>query len=64
MDFKELLEQALEDNQLELLIPSREYSEGEITYMRGYTQALEDMLSDYTDDLEYIKHKKFKFSLN
>lgn len=64
MDFKELLEQSLEDNQLELLIPSREYSEGEITYMRGYTQALEDMLNDYTDDLEHIKHEKFKFSLN
>jgi len=64
MGFKELLEQTLEDNRLEMLIPSRDYSEGEIVYMRGYTQALEDMLNDYSDDLEQLQQEKYTFSLN
>ena len=64
MGFKELLEQTLEDNRLEMLIPSRDYSEGEIIYMRGYIQALEDMLNDYSDDLEQLQQEKYTFSLN
>lgn len=64
MGFKELLEQTLEDNRLEMLIPSRDYSESEIVYMRGYIQALEDMLNDYSDDLEQLQQEKYTFSLN
>jgi hypothetical protein len=45
-------------------MPSRDYSEGEIVYMRGYNQALEDMLADYNDDLNTIKREKYTFSLN
>ena len=64
MDFKEYLQQAIDDNRIEMLMPSRDYSEGEIVYMRGYNQALEDMLSDYNDDLNTIKREKYTFSLN
>ena len=44
MTFKETLLTTIEDNRLELLMPSREYTEEERVYMRGYNQALEDML--------------------
>ena len=44
--FKKVLIDIIEDNRLESLIPSREYTENEQIYMRGYTQALEDMLED------------------
>lgn len=64
MDFREYIQQAIEDNRLELLIPSRDYTEQEIVYMRGYNQALEDMLADYNDDLDKIKREKYEFSLN
>ena len=64
MDFKEYLQQAIEDNRLEMLIPSRERSEEEVLWMRGYQQAMEDMFEDYTDDLDKIKREKYTFSLN
>jgi hypothetical protein len=47
-----------------MLMPSREYTEEERVYMRGYNQALEDMLEDYDDDLYTITHNKHTFSLN
>ena len=64
MTFKETLLATIEDNRLELLMPSREYTEEERVYMRGYNQALEDMLEDYDDDLYTITHNKHTFSLN
>jgi len=64
MGFKEYLQQAIEDNRLEMLMPSRERSEEEVLWMRGYQQALEDMLEDYNDDLDTIKREKYTFSLN
>ena len=64
MKFKEILLATIEDNRLELLMPSREYTEEERMYMRGYNQALEDMLEDYDDDLYTITHNKNTFSLN
>jgi hypothetical protein len=63
-DFKQTLLDALEDNRLELLMPSRPYNEIEITYMRGYQQALEDMLEDYNDDLIEEVQNTLAFSLN
>ncbi len=64
MTFKETLLATIEDNRLEMLVPSREYTEEELVYMRGYNQALEDMLDDYDDDLYTINHDKYTFSLN
>ena len=64
MTFKETLLATIEDNRLELLMPSREYTEEERVYIRGYNQALEDMLEDYDDDLYTINHNKHTFSLN
>ena len=64
MTFKETLLATIEDNRLEMLMPSREYTEEERVYMRGYNQALEDMLEDYDDDLYTITHNKHTFSLN
>lgn len=63
-NFKQTLLDALEDNRLELLMPSRPYNEIEITYMRGYQQALEDMLEDYNDDLIEEVQNTLAFSLN
>ena len=62
--FKEILLETIEENRLEMLMPSREYSEEERVYMRGYNQALEDMLEDYDDDLYTINHESHVFSLN
>jgi hypothetical protein len=64
MTFKETLLATIEDNRLEMLIPSREYSEEELVYMRGYTQALEDMLDDYDGELYTINHGLNTFLLN
>ena len=62
--FKEILLETIEENRLEMLIPSRDYSEEEFVYMRGYNQALEDMLEDYDDELYTIKHEINAISLN
>jgi len=64
MTFKETLLATIEDNRLELLMPSREYTEEERVYMRGYNQALEDMLDDYDSELYTINHDKYEYSLN
>jgi len=64
MTFKETLLATIEDNRLEMLMPSREYSEEERVYMRGYNQALEDMLDDFDDELYTINHDKYTYSLN
>ena len=62
--FKQSLLDALEDNRLEMLMPSREYRDNEIIWMRGYNQALEDMLVDYNDDIEDAIQNALTFSLN
>jgi hypothetical protein len=63
-NFKQSLLDALEDNRLEMIIPSREYTDNEIIWMRGYNQALEDMLADYDDDIEMAIKNALTFSLN
>ena len=64
MSFKQSLLDAIEDNQMEMIIPSREYNEAEIVWMKGYTQALKDMLEDYDNDIEDAIQKSLTFSLN
>jgi len=63
-NFKQSLLDALEDNRLEMIMPSREYTDNEIIWMRGYNQALEDMLADYNDDIEDAIKNALTFSLN
>jgi hypothetical protein len=63
-NFKQYLLDTLEDNRLELLMPSRDYDEIEITYMKGYQQALEDMLEDFNDDIDEAVKNALKFSPN
>ena len=62
--FKQSLLDALEDNRLEMIMPSREYTDNEIIFMRGYNQALKDMLEDYDNDIEDAIKNCFNFSLN
>jgi hypothetical protein len=64
MSFKQSLLNAIEDNQSEMIMPSREYTDNEIIWMRGYNQALKDMLEDYNNDIEDAIKKTFDFSLN
>jgi len=63
-NFKKALIEALESNRLESLVPSREYTENEQIYMRGYTQALEDMLEDFEADFPEFMKNTYTFSLN
>jgi hypothetical protein len=64
MSFKQSLLDAIEDNQMEMIMPSREYTDNEIIWMRGYTQALKDMIIDYNDDIEIAIKNALTFSLN
>lgn len=64
MTFKKILLATIKDNRLEMLIPSREYSEEERVYMRGYNQALEDMIGDFNTELYKINRSKYTYSLN
>jgi hypothetical protein len=41
-----ILKKAIYDNKMELINPSKEYSEAEIIYMKGYIQSLEDTLDE------------------
>ena len=63
-NFKQSLLDALEDNQMEMIMPSREYTDNEIIFMRGYNQALQDMLADYDNDIEDAIQNALTFSLN
>ena len=64
MSFKQSILDAIEDNKLEMVMPSREYTSKEITWMNGYTQALKDMIEDYDNDIEDAIKKSVDFSLN
>lgn len=62
--FKKVLIDIIEDNRLESLIPSREYTENEQIYMQGYTQALEDMLEDLNASIDEFAKDIINCSLN
>lgn len=63
-NYRKLLTNSIEDNKIELLAPSREYTEEEIIYMKGYNQALQDMLDDFDNDYENFLNDMIKAQLN
>ena len=63
-NFKELLQQTLADNQMESLMPSREYTQDERIYMRGYIDALSDMLEDFNAEYSDFVENTYTPSLN
>jgi hypothetical protein len=63
-NYRKLLTNSIEDNKIELLAPSREYTEEEIIYMKGYNQALQDMLDDFDNDYENFLNDMIKNQLN
>jgi len=64
INFKKVLSEALADNQMESLIPSREYTENERIYMQGYTDALADMLEDFNAEYSDFLENTYTPSLN
>jgi hypothetical protein len=62
--FKQTLVEAIEENKEEMVSPSREYTDNEIIWMRGYTQALQDMLNDFTEDYNKFIEDLIKAQLN
>jgi hypothetical protein len=62
--FKQTLIEAIEENKMEMVNPSREYTDNEIIWLRGYNQALQDMLSDFTEDYNKFLEDMIKNSLN
>jgi hypothetical protein len=62
--FKQTLVGAIEENKEEMISPSREYTDNEIIWMRGYTQALQDMLNDFTEDYNKFIEDLIKVQLN
>jgi hypothetical protein len=63
-NFKDLLQRTLAENQIESLMPSREYTENERIYMQGYTDALSDMLEDFLAEYDEFMENTYTPSLN
>lgn len=63
-NYRKLLTDTIEDNKIELIAPSREYTDEEILYMKGYNQALQDMLEDFDNDFENFLNNLIKAQLN
>lgn len=63
-NYRKSITSAIEDNEVEMLVPSREYTNEEIIYMKGYTQALQDMLGDFDNDFENFLNELIKAQLN
>jgi hypothetical protein len=55
----EEIEVAIQEHKLELLNPSREYTQGEIIYHKGYIEGLETALETLIEN-----NRKVNFSLN
>lgn len=63
-NYRKAITDAIEDNKIELLSPSREYTDEDIIYMKGYNQALQDMLDDFDNDYENFLNDMIKNQLN
>ena len=59
-----IIKSAIYENKMELITPSREYTDREVAYIKGYIQSLEDMLGELSllnkEDLTSI----YKICLN
>lgn len=62
--FKKLLQETLDDNRIEMLMESREYTENERVYMHGYNAALNDMLEDFLAEYDEFLKNANKIHLN
>lgn len=63
-NFKDLLEETLTENKVEVLVPSREYSKDEVVYMQGYNDALQHMLEDFNAEYDEFMKNTYTASLN
>ena len=63
-NYRKAIIESIEDNKIELVSPSREYTDAEINYMKGYNQALQDMLEDFDSDFETFLNELIQFQLN
>ena len=63
-NYRKAIIESIEDNKIELVSPSREYTDTEIIYMKGYNQALQDMLEDFDNDFEAFLNELIQFQLN
>jgi hypothetical protein len=63
-NYRKAIIESIEDNKIELVSPSREYTDAEIIYMKGYNQALQDMLEDFDSDFETFLNELIQFQLN
>ena len=64
VNFKKVLSEALAENQIESLMPSREYTQDERVYMQGYTDALADMFEDFNAEYNEFMKNTYTASLN
>lgn len=63
-NYRKSIADAIEDNKIELLAPSREYTDEEIIWMKGYNQALQDMLEDFDNDFKNFLNELIKTQIN
>ena len=59
-----VLKSSIYENKMELVNPSREYSEREIAYIKGYIQSLEDTLYELEILNEEDSDNLYKICLN
>ena len=59
-----ILKNAIQENKMELIQPSRVYTELEIAYVKGYIQSLEDMLHELVLLNEEEWEATYKYNLN
>ena len=46
LTLEHIIKSAIYENKMELIVPSREYNDKEVAYIKGYIQSLEDILEE------------------
>jgi hypothetical protein len=59
-----VLKSSIYENKMELIDPSREYTEKEVAYIKGYIQSLEDTLYELEIIREEDLNNVYKICLN